>query len=301
MNPQQILTKLEPGKKFFIGIDSDGCVFDTMEPKQKEFFCPNVIRYFGLLPVSRAARETWEFVNLYSKTRGVNRFIALVKAFDLLKERKDVNSRGFRVPELGPVQRWIEKETRLGNPALEEYAAGIRDPVIDLTLEWSKKVNEEIARWVHGISPFSFVRESLEMMQNKADTMVVSQTPLEALEREWEDHGIDRFVRMIAGQEYGTKTEHIALAAKGKYPDERILMIGDAPGDMKAARTNGVLFFPVNPGKEDESWERLYREGFERFLKGAYAGAYEEELIREFNACLPEFPNWDTIQSDNRS
>ncbi len=128
MNPQQILTKLEPGKKFFIGIDSDGCVFDTMEPKQKEFFCPNVIRYFGLLPVSRAARETWEFVNLYSKTRGVNRFIALVKAFDLLKERKDVNSRGFRVPELGPVQRWIEKETRRTRRR--------DDPNVHMSLNW---------------------------------------------------------------------------------------------------------------------------------------------------------------------
>lgn len=33
-------------------------------------------------------------------------------------------------------------------------------------------------------------------------------------------------------------------------------MIGDAPGDLKAARGNGALFFPVNPGDEEESWKR---------------------------------------------
>ncbi len=32
---------------FFIGFDSDGCVFDTMELKHKECFCPTVIKHLG--------------------------------------------------------------------------------------------------------------------------------------------------------------------------------------------------------------------------------------------------------------
>ena len=76
-NPHEILDKLKPGKEFFIGIDSDGCVFDTMEIKQKECFCPMFIKHFQLQRISKYARETWEFVNLYSKTRGVNRFKAI--------------------------------------------------------------------------------------------------------------------------------------------------------------------------------------------------------------------------------
>jgi hypothetical protein len=42
MNPQEQLIALKPEKEFFIGIDSDGCAFDTMEIKQKECFevCP---------------------------------------------------------------------------------------------------------------------------------------------------------------------------------------------------------------------------------------------------------------------
>ena len=57
-------------------------------------------------------------------------------------------------------------------------------------------------------------------------------------------------------------------------------MIGDAPGDMKAAKANGALFFPVNPGHESTSWKRFVEEGADRFLKGTFRGAYEEKLGR---------------------
>ena len=99
-------------------------------------------------------------------------------------------------------------------------------------------------------------------------------------------------MRVLAGQELGTKDEHIRLAAGGKYPTDRILMIGDAPGDLKAARSNQALFYPIVPGREEASWEKLLKEGLDRFLAGTYAGAYEAKLIQEFDASLPEKPNW---------
>src|SRR5204863_686747 len=105
------------------------------------------------------------------------------------------------------------------------------------------------------------VRESLEKLRQKADAMCISQTPADALKREWAEHDIERFVQMIAGQEMGTKTEHLKFAAKDKYPAEKILMIGDAPGDFKAAKSNGALFFPIVPGHEEDSWKRLFDEG----------------------------------------
>jgi phosphoglycolate phosphatase-like HAD superfamily hydrolase len=136
------------------------------------------------------------------------------------------------------------------------------------------------------------VRESLERLRGRADSMVVSATPGEALIREWEEHDIARYTRVIAGQEMGTKSEHLRYGAGGKYLQERILMIGDAPGDMKAARDNGALFFPINPGAEDQSWERFYQEGIDRFLAGTYTGDYEARLIQEFEALLPDTPPW---------
>ena len=292
MNPLEQLLSLKPEKEFFIGIDSDGCAFDTMEIKQKECFCPNFIKFFKLQPVSKYARETWEFVNLYSTYRGCNRFLAVNETLRLLSERPEIKARNFTVPSPASLIKWTKMETKLGNPALIKYAAEANDTFITHTLEWSLKVNEDIAGMVFGITPFPYVRECLEKIRPVADAMVVSQTPYEALKREWEENKIDHFLRMIAGQEHGTKTEHLKYAAKGKYPDEKILMIGDANGDLKAAQSNGVLFFPVNPGKEEESWEKLFREGLDRFFAGTYKGKYEDELIREFETYLPEHPHW---------
>jgi len=292
MTPQELLKSITPEKEFFIGIDSDGCSFDTMEIKHKECFCPNFIKYFKLQPVSKYAREAWEFVNLYSKTRGCNRFIAVNETLRLLSLRPEIKARNFKVPSSDSLIDWTNKETKLGNPTLKKYAAEVNDPFINLTLEWSLRVNEDIEKMVFGITPFPYVKESLDKMKTRADIMVVSQTPLEALKREWEENKIDHYVRMIAGQEHGTKGEHLKYAAKGKYPDDKVLMIGDANGDLKAARSNGLLFFPVNPGKEEESWERLFREGLERFFAGTFKGQYEENLVREFETYLPEHPHW---------
>jgi len=292
MNPKELLQNLQPSKGFFIGIDSDGCAFDTMEIKQKECFCPNFIKHWGFQPVSKITRETWEFVNLYSKFRGCNRFLAVIETMKLLAERKEVKARHFQMPEYEPLAEWTRKETRMSNPVLAAYAEEVRNPVIDRALAWSKEVNQDIAELVYGIPPFPFVKESLVKLHDVADMMVVSQTPVEALEREWEEHGIACYVKVIAGQEYGTKSEHLKFAAKGKYPDDHVLMIGDAPGDLKAARSNGVLFFPVNPGAEEDSWERFFREGINKFLSLDYSGDYQDQLIREFENLLPEDPHW---------
>jgi phosphoglycolate phosphatase-like HAD superfamily hydrolase len=148
---------------------------------------------------------------------------------------------------------------------------------------------------VHGVPPFPLFRESLELINQKADPMVISQTPAEALAREWAEHGIEKGVRLIAGQEMGTKSEHIKFAAAGKYAPDKILMIGDAPGDFKAAKSNGALFYPIVPGNEEESWARFHGEALERFFSRRYAGAYEAELVKEFEAVLPEHPNWNTV------
>jgi phosphoglycolate phosphatase-like HAD superfamily hydrolase len=170
--------------------------------------------------------------------------------------------------------------------------AAFPDPELEKALAWSEAVNATIADMVHGIPPFPYVRESLDFLFDKADMIVVSQTPDEALFREWEEHGIDKYVRVIAGQEKGTKSQHIKWAAGSKYPTDHMLMIGDAPGDMKAARDNDALFFPINPGHEEASWQRFYEEGVHRFLALEYQGDYEAGLIAEFEQFMPETPPW---------
>jgi phosphoglycolate phosphatase-like HAD superfamily hydrolase len=287
-----ILEQLKPEKEFFIGIDSDGCVFDTMEVKHKEFFCPNTVKYFGLFAISKYVRETWDFVNLYSVTRGTNRFPALVRVMDLLAERQEIIELGFKLPDMEPLREWIARETRMGNQVFREFFLSNPHPALKPVLNWTLAVNEDIAKWLRNTPPFPFARKSIERLSTLADAIVVSQTPHEALVREWEEHSIDRYVKAIAGQELGTKTEHITMATRGKYADDRILMIGDAPGDYKAAIGNNALFFPVVPGHENRSWKLFFDEGLDRFIAGTYKGDYQERLLKEFRESLPEKPSW---------
>ena len=291
-DPQAELRKLEPKHEYLVAIDSDGCAFDTMEIKHKECFIPNFIKYIGLQPVAKYARETCEFTNLYSKWRGVNRCIAYTLALDLLEERPEVKARNAKIPKLQGVRDWIERESKLGNPALKAEVEKTGDPDLRLALEWSLAVNETVADIVHGVPPFPLVHESLEKLSGKADIIVCSATPNEALRREWQEHDIAQYTRIIAGQEMGSKSEHIHFASDGKYAQNKVLMIGDAPGDMKAARANSAKFYPINPGHEEKSWERFYNEVVDAFLSGKYTTDLEAKLIEEFDTFLPEVPPW---------
>jgi len=231
------LVDMQPRRGFFVGIDSDGCAFDTMEIKHKECFAPNIIKHWNLQAVSKYAREAAEFVNLYSKWRGINRWPALVMVFDLLRERPEVLARHIEPPMAGRIREFIANDGfPKSNDGLAAYMKAYPDPELDRAWAWTNGVNDTVADMVHGIPPFPYVRESLAFLADNADMIVVSATPLEALEREWKEHDIAQYVRVIAGQELGKKQLHLQLAAKGKYPDNRILMVGDAPGDMKAAK-----------------------------------------------------------------
>lgn len=291
-DPREMVRHFKPTKPFFVGIDSDGCIFDTMEIKHKECFIPNTIRYWRLQPVAKYAREAAEFVNLYSKDRGINRWPALVKVLDLLRDRSEVQARGAAIPEAKPIHDFIASGLPLGNDSLKRLIEQTGDDILQQALRWSLSVNATIEEMVENVPPFPFVRESLSRLHEHADMLVVSQTPVEALAREWQEHNLEILVSLICGQEMGTKTEHLQMATCGKYDADKVLMIGDAPGDLKAARANHARFFPINPGHEDASWQRFHDEAIDCFLNGRYGDAYENALIEEFQAHLPDTPPW---------
>ena len=286
------LIALKPVKNFFIGIDSDGCAFDTMEIKHKECFCPALINHFNLQSVSKYAREAWEFVNLYSRTRGTNRFSGLINTFDILSEREEVIERKLKLPELKSIRDWIKSEPKLGNPSLKKAVEESEDSELAMLFDWSFAVNESIRRIVRNVPPFPYVKQSLEKINKYADAIVISSANQESLTREWSEHDLDKYVRFIAGQEMGNKQDCFRQAAEGKYFPEKMLMVGDAPGDMLAAQANNALFYPIVPGEEEKSWELFYKEGLDKFFDGTFAGEYEEKLIEDFFIHLPELPPW---------
>ena len=292
-DPQKPLKELEPEHDFIVAVDSDGCAFNTMEVKHKACFYPMTVRHWGLAGIAKQTRDVWDFVNLYSTKRGCNRFHALIHTLDYLREMDSVQDSEVDVPMADGVREWKERETKLGNPALKEEVANNPDPDLKQALGWSLAINEEVEKTVKDVPPFPLVRETLDKATNQADVIVVSATPCGALEREWTEHDIARYAKVIAGQELGKKSEHLSLAAQPNYSADHILMVGDSPGDMRAARSVDALFFPVFPGDEERSWEIFHGEALDRFFDGTYAGDYEQELIDEYNQHLPEKAPWE--------
>lgn len=278
-------------KDFLICIDSDGCAFDTMEIKHKECFCPAYINYFGLQAVSKYARDAWDFANLYSSYRGIHRLLALLKALEVLAERKEVKERNFTPPRLEQLREYVAQGNPLSNSGLEAYLqAHPEAEEIRTTLAWSVNVNERVGEMVHSVPPFPHVRESLQKIAEYADIVIVSATQQLALEREWNEHGLMPLVSEVKGQESGTKKEIIA-SLKDSYAPGHVLMIGDAPGDRDAAKANGALFYPICPDQEAQSWAD-FGVCAEAFLNGTYAGELEESKIAYFETLLPEQPAW---------
>ena len=216
----------------------------------------------------------------------------MTRTIELLRDWPEAMRRGAAIPDLTSLQAWIDSGAALGNPALEAEVSRTRDPVLKLALEWSKAVNRSIPDLVNGVPPFPWFRACAERLAPKADIICVSVASGETLEREWQEHDIAKYAAVIAGQEMGGKKEHLRIALAGRYAKDSVLMIGDAPGDLAAARANGALFFPITPGCEDQSWERFHREGIERFFNKKYAVSYEASLIEEFEKLLPEVPPW---------
>jgi phosphoglycolate phosphatase-like HAD superfamily hydrolase len=286
------LLNFVPAHETFVGIDSDGCVFDTMETKQKGHFHPLIIKMWGLEAIEPQLRKVAEFINLYSCWRGQNRFPALLQTFDLLEEWPEVVAAGVKLPERQGLRDYCNSGLPLGNKTLISEAERTGDAGLAKVVEWSLAVNEDIETNMKKIPPFRGVRESLEKIRVCSDLAVVSQTPEQALIKEWEENGLAQYVQIVAGQELGTKAEHLQMMTGKRYRPEKVLMVGDALGDLRAAESLGACFYPINPGREEASWKRFAEEAYDRFLAGTFRGAYQEKLNAEFMAFLPSVPPW---------
>lgn len=280
----------KPKHDYLVCIDSDGCAFDTMEIKHKECFCPAAINGWDMQCVSSLAREVWEFVNLYSTTRGCSRFNGILRVIDYLEARPEAKLRGYKAPEHDRFRNWVNTAPVLNNDAVKVLAdAG--DEQFQRVLKWSLDANKRVAELVKGIPPFPFVRESLEKLSEFADIVIVSATPREALIKEWTSNDIAKYVALLGAQEDGTKKEIIA-SVKDNYKADHCLMIGDAPGDYKAAQANGILFYPIRPLDEIESWKEFYNDVITKFKNLCYQGEVFNSYYERFEKCLPENPSW---------
>jgi len=263
---------------YFIGIDSDGCVFPTMEKKHRDCFLFAFLQEFGLEAQAAHIWDIWEHVFLFSLLRGTNRYIGLVRVLELMQ----MEGLAFDYRMLESLSEWTASGSLLCLNELTAWCKTPRSRNLQRVLRWSISVNELIRTNLGCMPAYPEAAEALEAMRQFADVMVISQTPREALMREWHEAGIDSAVCRIAGQEYGSKARQLQQAAGGNYPELCSLMVGDAPGDLEAARDAGLLFFPIIPGEEQASWKELLDEGLPRFQEGTFFGEYEQQCIDTF-------------------
>ncbi|MBU3110072.1 HAD hydrolase-like protein [Clostridium lacusfryxellense] len=287
------LKEMEKEKEFLLCVDSDGCAVNTMEYKHKQIFGPNMIKIWELESIAEDVTQVWNYVNLYSQWRGINRFLALVKVFELLKDKKTILAKKFELPDFKSLCEWTKKSDKLSNILLEARIEEHSDVFLDKVIIWSKSVNEVISKSKVDCLPFESVHKSLEKAQKYADIAVISSANSQALKKEWNEHGIAAFVKVLAGQEMGSKTSCIGIVKDNKYDNHHVLMVGDSPGDLQAAMDNGVLYYPIIPSKEDMSWQKFYDEAFDKFINGSYNGKYQEQLIYEFNEMLHSKIRWE--------
>jgi len=267
-------------KDLLVCVDSDGCAMDTMDVKHEKCFGPKIVEVWGLQEIEKRFMEVWLSINLYTKTRGINRFKGLVKVFEVLEEE------GLKMPEYSSIRNWVETTKELSNPSLEREIAETGDTQLKKALEWSNAVNKAIRELPEDDKPFDNVLEGLRAAKEMADIAIVSSANSGAVLSEWTRHNLAPEVDVMLGQEAGTKAACIAGLKEFGYQADHVLMVGDAPGDLQAAESNGVLYYPILVGKEGFSWSRLVSEALGKFADGTYRGEYQHKLIDEFNSVL---------------
>ncbi|MBO5281719.1 MAG: HAD hydrolase-like protein [Lachnospiraceae bacterium] len=278
-------------KKYLVCVDSDGCAMDTMNSKHIQCFGPCLVEEWELGAWREEILNRWNRINLYARTRGINRF----KGLALMLE--EIHGRYTPVAGIETLKRWIQETPALSEDALQQYLekevsgqlqadqAGITPDteILRKALRWSRQVNRQIqAMPQEEKHAFPGVQEGLERAGQIADIAIVSSANRQAVEEEWQRCGLLELVDQLMTQEQGSKSRCIHRLLEQGYDPAGVLMVGDAMGDLEAARENGVLFYPILAGKEAASWRELIGQGLPHLEQDSYAGVYQQQKIREF-------------------
>lgn len=271
------LSEFKKTKDFLVCVDSDGCAMDTMDIKHIQCFGPCMVEVWNLHKWENDILRRWNEINLYTITRGINRFKGLSMALS------EINEQYCAIDGINDLVFWSKNADELSNNALErEIENNPQKNIFKLALKWSEKVNISIKELPKSeIKPFPLVKEALKFAHEKADIAIVSSANLGAVLDEWEKHGLLEHTDIVLAQNAGSKAFCISELLKKGYNNKNVIMCGDAPGDLKAAESNNVHYFPILVKKEKESWKDFINQGFPHLLGASYE-EYEIAKKRDF-------------------
>ena len=262
---------------YLICVDSDGCAMDTMDVKHFRCFGPCMVTEWGLENWQEPILKRWNDINLYTMTRGVNRFKGLAMCLS------EINQQYAPIEDIDSLVMWVETSPELSNGALKASITASPSIALEKALSWSIAVNEAITQLPDEDKlPFPMAKEALAFAHERADVAIVSSANLDAVLAEWEEHGLLPHTDIVLSQNAGSKAFCIGELLKKGYQPDHVLMCGDAPGDRDAAQKNGVFYFPILVRNEKASWEEFISEGFDRLLNGSYAGDYQAKKTAQF-------------------
>lgn len=271
------LTEFQKKKDWLICIDSDGCAMDTMDIKHIRCFGPCIVDEWGLSEWGAPILNRWNDINLYTMTRGINRFKGLAKML------KEIDAQYCKIEGVEVLDKWVESSPELSNPALERAIESIDNICLKKALSWSKKVNESINNLSDDEKkPFEGVKDALAYAHQYADIAIVSSANQQAVEDEWELYHLLDHVDILLAQNVGSKAYCIQELLKKGYDTDKVLMTGDAPGDLDAAKKNGVYYYPILVKYEKESWVEFVEKAVPKLIDGTYGNGYQEEKENQF-------------------
>ena len=262
---------------YLICIDSDGCAMNTMEIKHRKSLAPCMVYEWDLGEYRDAIMRRWREISLYSMDRGINRFEALAKIL------VDVNENYKRVEDLESLLNWVRTTKELSTESLRREVERTGSPALKKALEWSELVNGSLKMISEkNKQPFEGVREALETAEQFADIVIVTAANRTEIVEEWEYYDLLKHVGLVLTQETGSKEYCIGKLLEYGYQKDHVMMVGDAPIDQRAAKTEGVFFYPIMVWKEKESWKEFRNNALKKFREGTFAGEYQAEVEKEF-------------------
>lgn len=268
-------------RDYLVCIDSDGCAMDTMNIKHFRCFGPCMIREWNLEQWEKPIQNRWNDINLFTMTRGINRFKALEAAL------KEIDQNYIRIDGIDELSEWVGNAKELSNQNLKNEIEKNPSSMLKKALAWSETVNVEIGSLPdEEKQPFEGVKESLEAIHKVADIAIVSSANQQAIVEEWEKHGLLEYTDILLSQNAGSKAFCIGKLLEFGYDTKKVLMVGDAPGDRDAAQKNGVLYYPILVKREKESWEHILAEALDKFLDNTYDGEYQQDMLKRFEENL---------------
>ena len=265
-----IFDTFERKHDYLVCVDSDGCVMDTMNCKHFNCFGPCMVTEWGLEEWKKPILDRWNVINLFSMTRGINRFKGLAMALG------EIDKQYKPIAGIAALQHWVEVAPALSNDGVAKAAAEATDAdaklVFEKALSWSKAVNAAIVELDEALKvPYEGAKEGLAAAHQFADVAMVSSANRDAVEEEWGKFGLLEHTDIVLAQDVGSKAACIKEMLKFGYDVNKVVMVGDAPGDCDAAEKNGVHYYPILVNHEKESWDEAIAVAFAKLREGCYA------------------------------